>query len=391
MKTSLFFLAIIFSFAFSKVGAQCPSGDVTIYSQEHLDDFVATYPNCTHITGRLWLGEFDGSISLNNINNLSGLNNLTKIDGQLGMFGTSLINLKGLNNLQELGSLNIVWNDALISIAELINIAELSNGQLQIAWNENLPSLQGLNNIQTIYGRLYLGDDNNNLTSIEGLNSLVSVGGIVYINSTHLTSLEGLNNLTTVGEWVSIGYNNQLTSIEALQNLVSAGGGIGIEGNPQLTSLNGIQNINPTSLGGEEFRLNIKNNQNLTTCNLPNICEYLSFDPLENPREITGNTGNCTDEQAVLAACGLGVNDVENEMANWQVHYKKEKNSFLLQSKGFQISDIQVYNMKGQLIKEFNQLNSNQEEIKVFSSENILIIKVTSTDGKSFAKKVMVK
>lgn len=389
MKTHLFISIILFAFIFSKVEAQCPSGDVTLLSQAEVDNFVATYPNCTHISGDFLLGEFNNGSY--NINNLSGLKNLTKIDGVLGVFGTNLTSLNGLNNLNEAGSVNIVGNNLLTSITELINITELSSGQLQIAWNETLQSLQGLNNIQIINGRLYLGHDNNSLTSLSGLNNLVSVGGLVYIYGTKISTLEGLNNLTTVGEWIGIGYNEQLTSIEALQNLISVGSSIFIENNPQLISLNGIQNLNLSSLAGENNGLYVENNENLSTCNLPNICQYLSFDPTENPREITENTGNCTDEQAVLAACDLGVNDIENESMNWQVHYKKENNSFLVQSKGFQISDLQIYNLKGQLIKEIKNLNSNREEINVFSAENILIIKVISADGKSFAKKVIVK
>jgi len=389
MKTHLFFLAILFSFAFSKVNAQCPSGDVDIINQSQLNSFVAFYPNCTHITGRLWLGEFLSGH--NDINDLSGLSNLTKIDGQLGFFGTNLISLNNLNNLQEIGGLNLADNPNLTSIAQLTNITAIT-GNVQFGMNPQLTSLNGLNNVQSITGYLRLFYDNPNLTSFEALNNLTSVGNYVYILGTNAPSLEGLNNLTSVGEYLNIIGNENLSDIQALENLTSIGGYIIIENNPQLISLQGIHNIDPeTILSNGELGLYIGANPILTTCNLPNICEYLSFDPTVNPREIIGNTGNCTDEQAVLAACGLGVNDVENESTNWQVHYKKENNSFLVQSKGFEISDIQVYNLNGQLIKEFNGLNSNQEEISVFSPDNILILKVISSDGKSFAKKVIIK
>lgn len=386
MKTKLFFLTILFSFSFSNVKAQCPSGDVQLLSQAQVDNFVLTYPNCEHITGNLLFGEFGGGPT-NDISDISGFENLIKIDGVLGVYSTELTSLNGMNNLNQLGGLKISLNYNLESIAEMINLTELSNNQLEIAINENLHSLQGLNNIQSISGRLYLLD-NDSLSSLEGLNSLTSVGGRLSINDTHLTTLEGLNNLTTVSEWVVIGYNPLLTSIEALQNLTFVKDGLTIAYNPQLTSLNGIQNINSHS---EWLGIGFSNNENLSSCNYPNICEYLSWNSTEYPREIFENTGNCTDEQAVLAACGLGINDVENGSTNWNVVYQKNTGSFLIQSSGFQMAEIEVYDLSGKLIKSIENLNSNREELRVFTPENILIIKVKSQEGKSFAKKAMMK
>src|SRR5690606_14469378 len=112
--------------------------------------------------------------------------------------------------------------------------------------------------------------------------------------------------------------------------------------NPRLTSLNGIQNINSHS---EWLGIGFSNNENLSSCNYPNICEYLSWNSAEYPREIFDNTGNCIDEQAVLAACGLGINDVENNATNWSVVYQKNTSSFLIQTSGFQLAEIEVYDL----------------------------------------------
>lgn len=270
-----------------------------------------------------------------------------------------------------------------------MNKIQQINGRLHIS-NDQLSTLYGLNSLFSVEGLVNISVSN--IINLEGLESLQYIGShLIISDNTNLENVEHLNNLTFVGGRLSIQDNPNLISLNGLQNLNNVGEWISILGNSQLTSLSGIDNISPSSFGGLEGGLYITNSENLTTCNLPNICEYLSFDPTQNHRVISGNTGNCKDEQAVLSACGLGVNDVENEMANWQVHYKKENNTFLVQSKGFEIVDIQVYNLNGQLLKEFNGLNSNQEEISVFSPDNILIIKVISTDGKSFAKKVMVK
>lgn len=43
----LIFVLFIHSILFS----QCPPGDVVLFSQSDVDDFVANYPNCTTING----------------------------------------------------------------------------------------------------------------------------------------------------------------------------------------------------------------------------------------------------------------------------------------------------------------------------------------------------
>jgi len=42
-----------------KMWAQCPSGDITLISQEDIDEFATMYPNCTEVVGNLTVG--DGS------------------------------------------------------------------------------------------------------------------------------------------------------------------------------------------------------------------------------------------------------------------------------------------------------------------------------------------
>ncbi|MBA5629180.1 T9SS sorting signal type C domain-containing protein [Moheibacter lacus] len=387
MRLNLFFLTLLFSFTFSKSNAQCPEGDVQLLSQADVDNFVSTYPNCTNISGILTFGEFNSGF--NDISDISGLNNMTTVDGELRIFGTQLTNLNGLNNLIEIGGLNILDNNQLIALSELGNISELNNGQLQIAFNYNLQSLEGLDNIQSISGRLYFGK-NDSLYSFSNLSSLNSVGELVFIAGTNVTTLGGLENLQYIGSRIIIGDNQNLENITSLNSVNYVGGNVYISENPQLTSLEGIQNM-VISTEGETIGLIFNDNPNLSTCNFPNICEYLSWNSTEYPREISGNTGNCLDEQAVLAACGLGISDVENNTTNWNVAYQKNKGSFLIQSNGFQLAEIEVYDLTGKLIKSVQNLNSNQEELRVFTPENVLIIKVKSKEGKVLAKKVLMK
>lgn len=364
MKKYLLLFILNFSFTFSNVKAQCPEGDVQLFFQGEVDWFVQTYPNCTHITGNLYIGEFN---TATNIDDISGLSNITTVDGHLGIYTTHLIDLNGLQNLNSIGgSLIVLMNDDLLSISQLSNLTQI-NGRLSIGENYFLPNLNGLENIISVQGALRI------------------------IQNDRIESIEALSNVVYVGEFLSIGSNPLLESLSGLDNIEQVGGSILVQNNESITTLDPIKNIDLNLMSEEDRGLYVELNNNLTTCNLPNICEYLSFNPTEYPREIFENTGNCTDEQAVLAACGLGINDVENNATNWSVVYQKNTGSFLIQTSGFQLAEIEVYDLSGKLIKSFQNLNSNQEELRVFTPENVLVIKVKSKEGKVFAKKVLMK
>lgn len=377
-----------FLFISGKVYAQCPEGDVTFVYQQDVDHFVVAYPNCTHITGSLKIGEI-GNFNTT-VSNISGLSGITTIDGELIISNTLLTNLQGLQNLNHTnGNLSIYSNSILTSLEQLSNLTEIAH--LTVFFNQALTSLTGLQNITTINGNMRL--NYNPLLQNLSLASLNSVGGYLEILSNPtLSSLSGLSNLESVSSFIMIANNNQLSSIEGLGNLINVEGGkIEISSNPQLTSLQGLQNVNLPGLEGTDIGLKITSNQSLTACSLPNICNYLALDSGNYPRTISGNTGNCEDEQAVLLACNLGVNDVTYPQDLWNAFYQKADNLFVIQSNGFQMSEIHIYNLNGQLIKELKELSSQREQFHLFSQNTILIVKVVSTEGKIYSKKVAIR
>lgn len=60
-----------------KIIAQCPPGNVELYSQADVNAFVASYPNCTTIDGYLYITGSD-------VVDLSGLSNISTINGYSG-------------------------------------------------------------------------------------------------------------------------------------------------------------------------------------------------------------------------------------------------------------------------------------------------------------------
>jgi len=154
-KTFTILLSIIF---YTSLYAQCPQGEITLNTQQEVDDFASTYPNCTELLDNLDIGDFN-----NPIDDLSGLEGITSIEGYLSVGRTTAPTLMGLHNISTVGGYLSIWN-------------------------------------------------NNNLTDLTGLESLTSVGGDfdIQINA-NLTALTGVENLMNIGEDITIG-NNPLLS-----------------------------------------------------------------------------------------------------------------------------------------------------------------------------------
>jgi len=123
-------------------GMPClPQGEYHFYSQQDIDDFQASFPNCS---------ELQGTCSINyNVQNLNGLNNISKIYGTLIINSTQLNNLNGLNNLTTIGSGLVIFDNLyLMYLSGLENLTSI-NSYLNISYNQNLNSILGLNNLPT--------------------------------------------------------------------------------------------------------------------------------------------------------------------------------------------------------------------------------------------------
>lgn len=136
---------LLFTLLSWNLSAQCPPGDVTLTTQEEVNTFVATYPNCTEIIGSLTIGN-PGSTS--DVTDLTGLDALTSVGGSLDIEqNNALISLTGLDALTSLGGfLWIRYNASLTTLTGLDVLTSL-DGTLRITGNASLTSLTGLENI----------------------------------------------------------------------------------------------------------------------------------------------------------------------------------------------------------------------------------------------------
>lgn len=243
-----FLLTSILSFG------QCPAGTLTLSTQDEVDDFVLTYPNCTQLLGNL-------VIEGNTINNFKGLGGITEIAGSLRVRDTQILNFMGLESLETIG------------------------GEFDV-------------------------NDNSALIDLSGLDLLASVRRFFVYSNSNLKSLDGIDALAVLEEPenIFITNNSSLISINALSSVTSCPGCfVVISANPNLTNLEGLENI-PAS----DFNfLQLKDNPNLVVCNLLNICIFLSEG---GEHIIENNASGCSSGPEIVDNCLFSI--AESNLAN---------------------------------------------------------------------------
>ena len=289
-------------FGFATSVAECPSGDVVFNTQAELDAFAIEYPNCTHISGSLFV-----SGAGNNITDLSPLNAIVSVSGPLMIMNNFyLTNIDGLSSLTTVGGhLQITNNYWLTDLDGLSNLTSLG-ADITIAYNDNLASVSGLSGLTTINPvhneglRLfeneslttceidvfcdYLSQDSethpreiyNNgancndeaeiyaacnppvacsdgdvyINSQEDLDDYVAnyplctiINGSLFIEESDISDLSGLNNIETIIGDLYISGNQQLTTLNGLSSLETIGGGLFIWVNDNLQDVDGLYSL----------------------------------------------------------------------------------------------------------------------------------------------------
>ena len=317
----------------------------SLHGLENLDTidndlFIAFNLKLTDLHGLNHLRGVGGNIgiSFNNIlSSLDGINQLNTIGKNLTLFSNkklesldalgslhsigqglqiercdNLIHLNGLEALKFLGStLSISHNAKLTSPSGLDSLTGIP-GPVSIVDNPALTSLTGMDQLDSIGSSLRI-DRNSSLSDLSGLNNLKKIGTYLQIqNDSMLTSLNGLDNLTSIGGNLLIDFNPLLTDLSALSGLTTLNGNIlDITENISLTTLWGLENIDPASIS----KLNLRSSENLSYCELPNICSYLD-DPT-NPAELFLNADNCTSRKKIEDACALVDVNVPDPGPDW--------------------------------------------------------------------------
>lgn len=228
------------------VANACPSGSVFLRNQQQVDEFVEKYGTCPVIPGDLFLGLTKNSNS--DIKNISGLQNIKKIQGNLTVHycplftdfsgfinldtieGSLLLNrfstknLSGFDNLTYIGKHLELNHTAINSPNWLLDTRELGNVRF-VGGNINLPSGNftnlGIQSQPEYFGNITLSTfTNNNLTNIDFLKNTKVIRGKLNLDNCKVSTLEPAKNLEKVSEIIirsqqlhTIGMGSKLDSI----------------------------------------------------------------------------------------------------------------------------------------------------------------------------------
>ncbi len=382
MKKLLTLLILSILFQIKLVSQSCLPEGITFTNQQQIDNFTTTYPDCTEIEG-------DVLIRSAYINNLSGLNVLTYIGGDLEIgepeYGESiLLSVAGLSNLDSIGgNLYILGNSSLNSLNGLENVNSVG-GDLIIT-TYSLTSLYGLNGITNIGGYFEVFS-NYSLINLNGINNLDSIGNYLLIGyNLGLTSLSGLENLSFVGEdmWIVDNYDllgldslynlttisgnlmirrlTSLNSLEGLENISLIGGYLKIYENNLLSSLSGIDNIAGQSISD----LYIFDNMALSICEVESVCEYLA-DP-NGLIEVYNNKEGCNSQEQIEVACAMSYSEI-NKNTSFKLFPNPAANKLSIKYQNQTITaKINIYNQLGTRILK---TQSYLENIDISGLEN---------------------
>ena len=116
MRSLSVLLVIILISPFWGISQPCLPQGITFYTQAQVDNFQVNHPNCTQIEGDVGIWGYE-------INNLDSLIVLTSIGGDLNIYSNAsnnhLTNLSGLDNVNSIGG-NLKIDRMIDAINELI-------------------------------------------------------------------------------------------------------------------------------------------------------------------------------------------------------------------------------------------------------------------------------
>ena len=306
MRTFLIFSTLLFTSLLSF--GQCPNEIMFVQTQAEVDAFTSTYPNCTMLERSLWVGTNAGS----DITNLNGLSQITHIGVSQGGYGGGLFiidspmltSLNGLNNLQVIGGSLGVQNTGITNMEGLESL-ETIRGSLNQNNNNLIENMIGLESLTSLE-RIEL-NELPALVNLEGLESLEIIGGTIQLtDNANFSSFLGLQNVTTISAALRITNCDNLNNLDEFDNVTTLGY-LYLDQNDSLNSIQGLSNAVPENVF---LQLIIRNNPSLSDCAIQIICEnFDNPDPLVEVI-IANNAGGCNNNQEVMDACLLTVNDL---------------------------------------------------------------------------------
>jgi len=221
------------------------------------------------------------------------------------------------------------------------------------------------------------------ITNLAGLSGVTSIGGGLNIwDNPALTSLTGLEGLTSIGGGLGIANNDALTSMIGLENLISIGGNLFIHKNVALNSLIGLENIDGSSIDN----LTISENNELSTCAVQSICDYLVAPG--GYVEIRYNALGCYSIEEVEEACeSLPVSEHLQSM-EFSFFPNPARHEVSISAEGYVVDKLSIYTLTGQLVLQKRPLNGTVDISDL--QPGMYIVEVT-VEGRKLRQKLLVQ
>jgi len=289
-------LVILFILALSHTifSQSCMPSDPYFNNQSEIDAFLINYPNCTSIQGNITI---DGE----DITNLNGFQNITTFENGILIYGCpQLENLNGLESLTYVGDYFDIQQAQLIDdLDELSNLTYVG-GALDILYCPLLTDLNGLGNIES------------------------SPTHIIIWGNPLISSLDGLSNIQSVSTTLKLQNNSSLSDISALSNISFS----------------------------ELSYLTIKDNIELSVCNINSICNALENGITEFTIENNGNDCNTVSE--IEEVCATSIEEVNSQEIGFYPNPAKTELIFHQTQK----KSIRIFNSFGQEILFTNDVTT---------------------------------
>ncbi len=156
----------------------------------------------------------DVTISAPDLERLSGLERLERVDGRLAIQANpELASLDGLEGLASVRTLVVAGNPALRDITALRGVATL--GSAALVDNPQLESLSGIDHVHYLGGLVVSGDG---IRTLHGLGGIHAVGDLVITSNPRLVTTRGIGALSSARH-IDIESNPVLGDLAGLANL----------------------------------------------------------------------------------------------------------------------------------------------------------------------------
>ena len=239
-----------------------------------------------------------------NLEKISGFDNLRIVGDDLSFGSNSrLKTIEGFNSLESCKSFNLISNIDLVNIPKFEKLRIVTRN-FMFQSSDFLEKIDGFNALETVNGEFRLL----RLRSIQEISGFRSFkgGNTLYISEISAENIEGFGSIESIDSEVYIA-STGLKNIDFLSSLKSVDDSITIVNNFQLNDISGPSQIDILDLRS----LLVEDNDALSICHEKWVCDYIRTGNGEV--RIENNAPGCLNEDEVLQACIVDVDEVDTE------------------------------------------------------------------------------